>query len=70
MSWSRLWLCCCCLLSLDVPVRTLELDELFEFGAGAGDERLQPGSDSSAQLTLRGSLFYFSDGFDKVYVSL
>lgn len=61
---------CCCLWILGVPVRTLELDELFEFGAGAGDERLQPGSDSSAQLTLRGSLFCFGDRFDELYVSL
>lgn len=70
MSWSRLWVCSCLLsLSLWTRTRALELEELFEFGEAAGDQRLQPGSDSTAELPLSGSLFFFSETFDKVYVS-
>uniref|UniRef100_A0A3Q3X132 Uncharacterized protein n=1 Tax=Mola mola TaxID=94237 RepID=A0A3Q3X132_MOLML len=47
----------------------LELEGLFEFGHEAGDERLQPGSDSSAKLKLDEPLFFFRDQFDKVYVN-
>lgn len=69
MSWNRFWVCSC-LLSLSVWTRALELEELFEFGEEAGDQRLQPGSDSTAELPLSGSLFFFSEAFDRVYVSL
>lgn len=58
-----------CLLTLVVLGRALELSDLFEFGTGAGDDRLQPGSDSTAELQLRTSAFFFSGEFDKVYVS-
>ncbi|XP_045902230.1 nidogen-1-like [Micropterus dolomieu] len=65
-SWSRVW---SCLLSLSVLTRALELEELFEFGEGAGDQQLQPGSDSTAELRLNASLFFFSGTFDKVYIN-
>lgn len=67
-SWSWLWVWSC-LLSLSVWTRALELEELFGFGEEAGDQQLQPGSDSSAGLQLNGSVLFFSDSFDKVYVS-
>lgn len=68
-SWSllRVW---CCLLSLGVLSRALELDELFEFGEDAGDLQLLPGSDSTTELPLNQSLMFFGKTFDKVYVSL
>ncbi|XP_039665720.1 nidogen-1-like [Perca fluviatilis] len=58
-----------CLLSLGVLTRALELQELFEFGEEAGDLQLLPGSDSTAELPLNGSLFFFGDTFDKVYIN-
>uniref|UniRef100_A0A671VDF2 Nidogen 1 n=1 Tax=Sparus aurata TaxID=8175 RepID=A0A671VDF2_SPAAU len=67
-SWSWLWVWSC-LLSLSVWTRALELEELFEFGEEAGDQQLQPGSDSSAGLQLNGSVLFFSDSFDKVYIN-
>ncbi|KAM9363280.1 nidogen-1-like [Symphorus nematophorus] len=65
------WLRSCCwfLLSLAGWSRALELQELFEFGEEAGDQQLQPGSDSTAELPLNASLFFFSDTFDKVYIN-
>lgn len=60
---------CSCLLSLAVRTRTLELDQLFEFGEDAGDLQLPPDSDSSAELPLNGSLFFFGKTFDRVHVS-
>ncbi|XP_029312925.1 LOW QUALITY PROTEIN: nidogen-1-like [Cottoperca gobio] len=65
-SW--LWFCSC-LLSLSVLTRALELEQLFEFGEEAGDQQLHPGSDSTAELSLNGSLFFFGDTFDKVYIN-
>uniref|UniRef100_A0A8C4HNC4 Nidogen 1b n=1 Tax=Dicentrarchus labrax TaxID=13489 RepID=A0A8C4HNC4_DICLA len=65
-SWWWFW---SCLLSLSVPSRTLELQELFKFGEEAGDQQLQPGSDSTAELPLNGSVFFFSQTFDKVYIN-
>uniref|UniRef100_A0A665SYU1 Nidogen 1b n=1 Tax=Echeneis naucrates TaxID=173247 RepID=A0A665SYU1_ECHNA len=59
----------CCLLSLGVPVRTVELEELFQFGEEAGDRSLQPGSDSTAELTLNASLFFFGDSENKVHIN-
>ncbi|XP_076585706.1 nidogen-1-like [Chaetodon auriga] len=67
-SWCWLWVWTC-LLSLSVFTRTLELEELFEFGEDAGDQQLQPGSDSAAELPLNGSLFFFGETFDKVYIN-
>uniref|UniRef100_A0A8C9XTJ2 Nidogen 1 n=2 Tax=Sander lucioperca TaxID=283035 RepID=A0A8C9XTJ2_SANLU len=58
-----------CLLSLAVLTRALELEGLFEFGEEAGDLQLVPGSDSTAELPLNGSLFLFADTFDKVYIN-
>ncbi|KAM8772103.1 nidogen-1-like [Acanthopagrus schlegelii] len=65
-SWLWVW---SCLLSLSVWTRALELEELFEFGEEAGDQQLQPGSDSSAGLQLNRSVLFFSDSFDKVYIN-
>ncbi|XP_028460050.1 nidogen-1-like [Perca flavescens] len=66
-SW-LLWVSTC-LLSLGVLTRALELQGLFEFGEEAGDLQLLPGSDSTAELPLNGSLFFFGDTFDKVYIN-
>ncbi|XP_074552133.1 nidogen-1-like [Halichoeres trimaculatus] len=65
-SWTWFWLG---LLSLGTLTRALELEELFEFGEEAGDQQLPPGSDSSAELPLNGTLFFFSQTFDKVYIN-
>uniref|UniRef100_UPI0037E7E23F nidogen-1-like n=1 Tax=Semicossyphus pulcher TaxID=241346 RepID=UPI0037E7E23F len=65
-SWLWFWPC---LLSLSVLTRALELEELFEFGEEAGDRQLLPGSDSTAEMPLNGSLFFFSETFDKVYIN-
>ncbi|XP_063738884.1 LOW QUALITY PROTEIN: nidogen-1-like [Eleginops maclovinus] len=65
-SWLWFW---SCLLSLSVLTQALELEELFEFGEEAGDQQLQPGSDSTAELPLNGSLYFFSNTFDKVYIN-
>nr|XP_046232520.1 nidogen-1-like [Scatophagus argus] len=65
-TWLWVW---SCLLSLSVPTRTLEPADLFEFGEEAGDQQLQAGSDSTAELHLNGSLFFFSETFDKVYIN-
>ncbi|XP_040891311.1 nidogen-1-like [Toxotes jaculatrix] len=65
-SWSWVW---CCLLSLGVLTRALELEELFEFGEEAGDQQLSPGSDSSTALPLNASLFFFDETFDRVYIN-
>ncbi|XP_041641375.1 nidogen-1-like [Cheilinus undulatus] len=66
---SRSWLQVWCLLSLGALTRALELEELFEFGEEAGDQQLPPGSDSTAELALNGTLFFFSETFDKVYIN-
>ncbi|XP_041788948.1 nidogen-1-like [Chelmon rostratus] len=65
-SWLWVWTC---LLSLSVFARALQLEELFEFGEDAGDQQLQPGSDSTAELPLNASLFFFGQTFDKVYIN-
>ncbi|XP_040001081.1 nidogen-1-like isoform X2 [Xiphias gladius] len=65
-SWLRVW---SCLLSLSVLTRALELEELFKFGEEAGDLQLLPGSDSTAELPLVGSLFFFGETFDRVYIN-
>ncbi|XP_020511653.1 nidogen-1-like [Labrus bergylta] len=68
-SWLWVW-SCLQLLSLGVlPTRALELEELFEFGEEAGDQLLPPGSDSTAELPLNGTLFFFGETFDKVYIN-
>ncbi|KAE8300659.1 Nidogen-1 [Larimichthys crocea] len=67
-SWSWFWLWSC-VLSLSVLSRALELEELFEYGEEAGDQQLQPGSDSTAELPLVGTLYFFSESFDKVYIN-
>lgn len=67
--WCRcVWLWCC-LLSLGVLTRSLELQDLFEFGEEAGDQQLRPGSDSTAELLLNGSVWFFGQSLDRVYVS-
>ncbi|KAI3352670.1 hypothetical protein L3Q82_020124 [Scortum barcoo] len=68
-SWRSWVLVCCCLLGLAVPGRTLELQELFQYGEEAGDRQLQPGSDSTEELVLNGSLLLFSESFDRVYIN-
>ncbi|XP_068444754.1 nidogen-1-like [Clinocottus analis] len=65
-SWFWVW---SCLLSLCASTRALELEDLFEFGEEAGDQQLQPGSDSTAELPLNGSLFFFGDTFDRVHIN-
>ncbi|XP_077935755.1 nidogen-1-like isoform X2 [Gasterosteus aculeatus] len=65
-SWLWVW---SALLSLSDRTRALELRELFAFGAEAGDQQLPPGSDSAAELPLRGSLFFFQRVFDRVYIN-
>ncbi|KAK1886793.1 Nidogen-1 [Dissostichus eleginoides] len=65
-SWLWFW---SCLLSLSVLTHALELEELFEFGEEAGDQQLKPGSDSTAELPLNGSLYFFGDTFHKVYIN-
>ncbi|KAF3688158.1 Nidogen-1 [Channa argus] len=65
-SWLWVW---SCLLSLIVVSRTLDLEELFEFGEEAGDAQLLPGSDSSAELPLNGSGTFYGQSFDKVYIN-
>ncbi|KAM7394805.1 hypothetical protein PAMP_021585 [Pampus punctatissimus] len=65
-SWLWFW---SCWLSLSVWTRALELQELFEFGEEAGDQQLPPGSDSTAELLLSGSMFMFNDKVDKVYIN-
>uniref|UniRef100_A0AAQ4QIE9 Nidogen 1b n=1 Tax=Gasterosteus aculeatus aculeatus TaxID=481459 RepID=A0AAQ4QIE9_GASAC len=65
-SWLWVW---SALLSLSDRTRALELRELFAFGAEAGDQQLPPGSDSAAELPLRGSLFFFQRAFDRVYIN-
>uniref|UniRef100_A0A8C2Z7R9 Nidogen 1 n=1 Tax=Cyclopterus lumpus TaxID=8103 RepID=A0A8C2Z7R9_CYCLU len=62
-SWLWVW---SCLLSLCAPTGALELGDLFEFGEEAGDRQLQPGSDSTAELPLNGSLFFFGDTVDRI----
>nr|XP_057921344.1 nidogen-1-like [Doryrhamphus excisus] len=62
-SWS-------CVLSLSLlRSRALELDQLFPFGEEAGDQQLKSGSDSTAELSLNGSLLLFSENFHKVYIN-
>ncbi|XP_059186825.1 nidogen-1-like [Centropristis striata] len=71
-SWcrSRSWFWVCwSLLSLAAGSRALDLEELFQFGEEAGDQLLPPGSDSTAELPLNGSLFLFSETFSKVYIN-
>lgn len=48
----------------------LEPEELLRFGEAAGDQRLVPGSDSTAELQLRKPVFFFKETFNKVHVSL
>ncbi|XP_034043534.1 nidogen-1-like [Thalassophryne amazonica] len=55
-----------CLLGV---CRALELDQLFEFGSGAGDQELQTGSDSSVDLQLSESVFVFSETFSSVQIN-
>ncbi|XP_056266669.1 nidogen-1-like isoform X1 [Pseudoliparis swirei] len=65
---SRFWVWFC-LLSLCAPTGALELGDLFEFGEEAGDQQLPPGSDSSAELPLNGSLFFFGETLDQVHIN-
>ncbi|XP_037327749.2 nidogen-1-like [Pungitius pungitius] len=65
-SWLWVW---SALLSLSAPTRSLELGELFPFGAESGDQQLPPGSDSTAELPLRGSVFFFQRACDRVYIN-
>ncbi|XP_071379455.1 LOW QUALITY PROTEIN: nidogen-1-like [Centroberyx affinis] len=52
-----------------MPVRGVELSDLFGFGEEAGDRALDPGSDSTAELQLDGALFFFDESFEKVYIN-
>ncbi|TNN60504.1 hypothetical protein EYF80_029227 [Liparis tanakae] len=63
---SRFWVWFC-LLSLCARAGALELGDLFEFGEEAGDQQLPPGSDSSAELPLNGSLFFFGETVDRLH---
>uniref|UniRef100_A0A7N6AK96 Nidogen 1b n=1 Tax=Anabas testudineus TaxID=64144 RepID=A0A7N6AK96_ANATE len=62
----RVW---SCLMSLSVLTRALELHDLFEFGEEAGDLQLPPGSDSTAELRLNGSVWFFGKTLDSVYIN-
>ncbi|KAM9313558.1 nidogen-1-like, partial [Pholidichthys leucotaenia] len=69
-SWSRVR-ACSCLLALSVFwSRAVELEELFEFGEGAGDRQLPAGSDSTAELRLDHSVFFFEENHHRVSVLL
>lgn len=70
-SQNRFWFCLL-LLSLILGinrVRALERQELFKFGIEAGDEELQPGGDSSTELHLKGTFFFFNAQHQRVHVS-
>uniref|UniRef100_A0A3Q1IY26 Uncharacterized protein n=1 Tax=Anabas testudineus TaxID=64144 RepID=A0A3Q1IY26_ANATE len=54
---------------LSVLTRALELHDLFEFGEEAGDLQLPPGSDSTAELRLNGSVWFFGKTLDSVYIN-
>ncbi|XP_070683739.1 nidogen-1-like [Pempheris klunzingeri] len=67
---SRSWLwVCSCLLSLAAVSRALELEELFDFGDEAGDRQLPPGSDSTEELRLDGSVMFFSETSDRLHIN-
>ncbi|KAF7652844.1 hypothetical protein LDENG_00091450 [Lucifuga dentata] len=66
-SWS--WSCWLTLSLFTAAVSCLELEELFVFGEEAGDQQLKPGSDSTEELQLSGTLHFFNGGFDKVYIN-
>ncbi|XP_029009403.1 nidogen-1-like [Betta splendens] len=66
--WCRCAWVWCCLLSLAVLTWSLELQDLFEFGEEAGDQKLRPGPDSTVELLLNGSVWFFGQSLDKVYV--
>ncbi|XP_058496707.1 nidogen-1-like [Solea solea] len=74
-SRSRFWFCWFLLsLSLNLNLNlnlssALDLQDLFEFGIEAGDKELHPGEDSTAELRLNGSLFFFSDQHQRVYIN-
>ena len=64
------WSVCCCLLSLVLMSRALELEELLLFGPAAGDQELPPGSDSTAELRLDGEVLFFKKSYSQeFYVS-
>uniref|UniRef100_UPI003AAE572C nidogen-1-like n=1 Tax=Centroberyx gerrardi TaxID=166262 RepID=UPI003AAE572C len=67
--WFRVWFCWVTVCSVTLPVRSVELSDLFQFGEEAGDRALDPGSDSTAELPLDGALFFFDDSFEKVYIN-
>ncbi|CAK6981389.1 nidogen-1-like [Scomber scombrus] len=69
-SWLSFW--CCCWLSLSIwtwRTKALELQQLVQYGEEAGDQQLPPGSDSTAELLLTGSMYLFSETVDKVYIN-
>ncbi|XP_068178370.1 nidogen-1-like [Antennarius striatus] len=55
--------------SLAALTRALQPEQMFRFGEEAGDQRLQPGTDSTAELRLNGSVLFFSRTFDTVYIN-
>uniref|UniRef100_I3KP00 Nidogen 1 n=1 Tax=Oreochromis niloticus TaxID=8128 RepID=I3KP00_ORENI len=63
------WWLCWYLAGLGAVTRALKLEELFEFGEKAGDLQLPPGSDSTAELPLKGSLVYLEEKYDRVYIN-
>ncbi|KAM8841767.1 nidogen-1-like [Synchiropus picturatus] len=47
----------------------LQINQLFRFGAEVGDQQLQPGSDSTAEVPLNGSLLMFREEHDRVFIN-
>ncbi|KAM3864903.1 nidogen-1-like [Diretmus argenteus] len=50
-------------------VSCVTVQELFAFGAAAGDRAVDPGSDSTAELQLDGPLYLFDDAFQSAYIN-
>uniref|UniRef100_A0AAY4CPH5 Nidogen 1a n=1 Tax=Denticeps clupeoides TaxID=299321 RepID=A0AAY4CPH5_9TELE len=42
---------------------------MFPFGRGAGDQRLEPGSDRTRQLALDQPLMFYNGRFDRIYIN-
>ncbi|XP_076001609.1 nidogen-1-like [Genypterus blacodes] len=66
-SWS--WSCWLTLTVFTAAMSCLELENLFKFGEEAGDQQLQPGTNSTEELELRGPLLFFKGSYDKLYIN-
>ncbi|KAM9792237.1 nidogen-1-like [Neosynchiropus ocellatus] len=47
----------------------LQVDQLFRFGSEVGDQQLQSGSDSTAEVPLNGTLLMFGEEHDRVFIN-